>query len=317
MRVLIVGGGIAGLSLTLALRHTPWHVELVERDPHWNRPSAGLAIQPNAIRALQQLGVASAVTRAGSTIDRFQYRDQGGTLLCDIDLHRLWGDVGPFVGITRQALHDALRPGAEHCRIGTTVTAVQRCDGQMSVSFDDDLPTRYDLVVGADGIGSTMRRCLFELPGPTYAGQMAWRSVAPVHPAGLDGVQFWLGQDRFFGLCPAGRGTTYGFGNIAGTRDHEPIAGRKRRLVEHFAGFGPPVQQYLTAVPDDSDIGSACLSRVARWPVTPGDLEAGGQFRGGVAADPHVEGRGVENPVAHGRVPVPPFGRPDRERQRP
>jgi 2-polyprenyl-6-methoxyphenol hydroxylase-like FAD-dependent oxidoreductase len=257
MRMLIVGGGIAGLSLNLALRDTPWHVELVERSVQWNRLGAGLAIQPNATRALRQLGAASSVTAAGSTIDRFQYRDQHGTLLCDIDLHRVWGDVGPFVGITRQALHDALRPGAEHCRIGSTVTSVKRGNGQMSVSFDTETPERYDLVVGADGINSAIRRCLFERTGPTYAGQMAWRSVAPIRPTGLDGVQFWLGQDRFFGLCPAGNGMTYGFGNIAGTRSHEPIAGRKRRLLEHFGGFGTPVQQYLAAVPHDSDIHCA------------------------------------------------------------
>ena len=64
-RVLIAGGGIAGLSLDLALRGGPWQVELVEREAGPARPGAGLAVQPNAMRALHGLGVAAAVERAG------------------------------------------------------------------------------------------------------------------------------------------------------------------------------------------------------------------------------------------------------------
>ena len=63
-RVLIVGGGIAGLSLDLALRGGPWQVELVEREAGQARLGAGLAVQPNAMRALRGLGAAAAVERA-------------------------------------------------------------------------------------------------------------------------------------------------------------------------------------------------------------------------------------------------------------
>jgi len=83
---------------------------------------------------------------------------------------------------------------------------------------------------------------------------MAWRSLAPVRPGSLDGVQFWPGADRFFGLCPAGEGTTYGFGNLTCARLHESAAGRIGRLRERFADFGAPVQEYLAAVPRDADV---------------------------------------------------------------
>ncbi|HSS91913.1 MAG TPA: FAD-dependent monooxygenase [Streptosporangiaceae bacterium] len=253
-RVLIVGGGIAGLSLNLALRQSPWRVELVERGAGWNQPGAGLAVQPNAMRALRCLGVAAAVERAGAVIDRFGYRDQGGAPLCDIDLDDLWSDVGPFVGITRAALHDALRSGPDRCRLGTSVTSVTQKDGLVSVSFDDATVAGYDLVVGADGINSDVRRLAVDALAPAYGGQMAWRSLAPIRPGSLRGVQFWLGEDRFFGLCPAGHDTTYGFGNLTCARLREPVAGRAHRLRERFAGFGTPVQEYLQAVGRDSDI---------------------------------------------------------------
>jgi 2-polyprenyl-6-methoxyphenol hydroxylase-like FAD-dependent oxidoreductase len=109
-------------------------------------------------------------------------------------------------------------------------------------------------VIGADGINSDVRRLAFGGPTLAYAGQMAWRSLAPIRPRSLDGVQFWLGEDRFFGLCPVGDELTYGFGNLACARRHEPGSGRLCRLREYFAGFGEPVRQYLAAVPGDGDI---------------------------------------------------------------
>jgi 2-polyprenyl-6-methoxyphenol hydroxylase-like FAD-dependent oxidoreductase len=195
-RVLIVGGGIAGLSLNLALREGPWHVELVERGTGWDQPGAGLAVQPNAMRALRCLGVGAAFEAAGAVIGRFGYYDQHGAPLCDIDLGGLWSSVGTFVGISRAALHDVLRSGPGRCRLGTAVTGVTQDERSVSVSFGDGTVAGYDLVVGADGINSDVRRLVFGGPAPAYAGQMAWRSLAPVRPRALDGVQFWLGEDR-------------------------------------------------------------------------------------------------------------------------
>lgn len=256
-RVLIVGGGIAGLSLDVAMRGGRWQVELVERDAGWSRLGAGLAVQPNAMRALRELGLAAPVERAGAVIRRFQYLDQHGTQLCDIDLDDLWGDAGPFVGITRAALHDALLPDSARNRTRRAATSVRQHNGRVSVTFDDATVAAYNLVIGADGINSDVRRSAFGRPRPAYAGQMVWRSVARVRPAAHEAVQFWLGSDRFFGLCPAGDGISYGFGNLTCAVLHDPVDGRKRRLAERFADFAAPVREYLAAVQCDSDIHCA------------------------------------------------------------
>src|SRR4029077_4156536 len=170
----------------------------------WDQPGAGLAVQPNAVRALGFLGVGAAVERAGTVVGRFGYYDQHGDPLCDIELGVLWSAVGPFVGISRAALHDVLRSGPDRCRLGTAVTSATQDGRRVRVSFGDGKAAWYDHVVGADGINSDIRRLVFGGPSPAYAGQMAWRSLAPVRPRSLDGIQFWLGEDRFFGLCPVG-----------------------------------------------------------------------------------------------------------------
>ena len=256
-RILIVGGGIAGLSLDLALRGGPWEVDLAERGPGDGGLGAGLAVQPNAMRVLRELGVADAVAKAGAVIRRFQYRDRSGTLLCDIDLGDLWGDVGPFVGITRTGLHAALRADPDRHRTGMPVTSVRQNNGGISACFGDGTAATYDLVVGADGINSDVRRSAVDPSAPAYGGQMVWRSVARVPHAALDAVQFWLGSDRFFGLCPAGDGITYGFGNIGCPRMRDPVGGRKRRLAGLFADFGAPVRDFLAAVETDGAIHCA------------------------------------------------------------
>jgi 2-polyprenyl-6-methoxyphenol hydroxylase-like FAD-dependent oxidoreductase len=260
MRILIVGGGIAGLCLNLALGDGPWRVDVVERGGRWRRMGAGLAIQPNAMRALRHLGVAGAVERAGAVLTRFQYRDRRGAVLCDVDLSETWAGVGRFVGIARDALHEVLRTGPDRCRLGAPVAGVSQPDGRPAVLYHDGSTASYDLVVGADGIDSTVRRCVTDRIRPIHSGQIAWRSLAPVRLPGADAVQFWLGEDRFFGLCPVGGGATYGFGNVAGPVRPEPVTGRRRRLAGHFAGFGAAVHEYLAAIEDDADIHCAPVS---------------------------------------------------------
>jgi 2-polyprenyl-6-methoxyphenol hydroxylase-like FAD-dependent oxidoreductase len=98
---------------------------------------------------------------------------------------------------------------------------------------------------------------------------MAWLSIAPIRPRGLTNLQFLLGEDRFFGLCPVADGRTYGFGNISGPRTHEPIIGRLDRLRHHFAGFAEIVQDYLLALATDEEIHCGPIDWVAldRWHV--------------------------------------------------
>jgi 2-polyprenyl-6-methoxyphenol hydroxylase-like FAD-dependent oxidoreductase len=103
-RILIVGGGIAGLSVASALYQQGFTPELVERSTTWPAVGAGINLPANGVRVLRALGLGDAVDRTAAVVHRWAFFDQQGELLCETDLEDLWRDVGPCLGITRVRL---------------------------------------------------------------------------------------------------------------------------------------------------------------------------------------------------------------------
>lgn len=258
--VLIVGGGIGGLTLAAALHHRGIGCEVVEQSPQWRAEGAGLSVQPNGIRVLRRLGLQAPIVAAGTVVTRWVFADRHGDALCEIELDTVWGDVGPCVGIARGRLQEVLVEGARAvaCRLGTSVTLFAQDDERAFVEFTDGSSAEYDLVVGADGIRSVVRDVAFGRVEPAFAGQISWRSLAPVTLAGEPSIQFWLGDGCFFGLCSVGHGQTYGFANVTQHRQYDSLEGRLERLRERFGEFGDVVQRYLASV--DSDRRLHCSS---------------------------------------------------------
>jgi 2-polyprenyl-6-methoxyphenol hydroxylase-like FAD-dependent oxidoreductase len=97
-RILIVGGGIGGLSLATALHRQGYTPELVERSTAWPAVGAGINLPANGVRVLRALGLGEAVDRNAAVLRRWGFFDQQGELLCETDLEELWRDVGTLSG---------------------------------------------------------------------------------------------------------------------------------------------------------------------------------------------------------------------------
>lgn len=256
-RILVVGGGIAGLTTATALHRSGFATELVERQAAWTAPGAGFVVHANGMRMLRVLGLEAGVASAGTVVRRWQFYDAQGGLLSDTDLTAVWGEVGPCIGIVRPLLHRALQKGVADlpCRLGTAVTSLVQDDRGVTVTFSDGTCGAYDLVVGADGIRSTVRALALGARSPTYLGAMNWRSVAPIRPAGLESaLQMHVDDGRIVGLVTMGDGHTYSFAISIEPAFHDPVAGRLERLRARFAGFGPRVQDYLAALERDDQV---------------------------------------------------------------
>jgi 2-polyprenyl-6-methoxyphenol hydroxylase-like FAD-dependent oxidoreductase len=143
-RILIVGGGIGGLSVAAALHTCDFAPELIEHRHAWRTTGGGIAMQPNGMRVLRTLGVGTAVERAGTVIRFWDFCDDQGEVLSETDLTALWGDVGPFVGIARRELQRALLAGAGAVpsRLGTSISSLTQDTDHVSVGFGDERPRR-------------------------------------------------------------------------------------------------------------------------------------------------------------------------------
>jgi 2-polyprenyl-6-methoxyphenol hydroxylase-like FAD-dependent oxidoreductase len=175
-RILIVGGGIAGLSVATALHRHGFHPDLVERSTAWPAIGAGIGLPANGVRVLRALGLGEAVYRAAAEVRRWGFFDQQGKLLCQTDLRPL-ARSGPLAGHHPLKLQEALLTGAAAVphRLSVALTALTQNDGTVEVRFSDGTSGSYDLVIGADGIRSTVREL----------------AIASSPPAMLDR---WLGE---------------------------------------------------------------------------------------------------------------------------
>src|ERR1700724_1781498 len=254
--ILVVGGGGAALPPAAALHRHGFTTALVERQQSWHALGAGFLVQANGMRMLLSLGLAAGVEDAGAVVRRWQFCDEQGEVLSETDLEALWGDAGPCVGIERSKLQRALLPGVGNlrCRLGTPVISVVQDHRRVSVGFSNGSNEDYDLVVGADGIRSTVRALTLTAAAPSDLGAMNWRSIAPIVPAGLTGLQMHMGDGCMFGLVPTGAGRTYGFAYVVQPRFHDPLEGRLDRLRNRFATFGGRVQEYLASLERDDQV---------------------------------------------------------------
>jgi 2-polyprenyl-6-methoxyphenol hydroxylase-like FAD-dependent oxidoreductase len=256
-RILIVGGGIAGLTAAIALRRRGFAPELVERAASWRAIGTGIIIQPNAMRLLRELDVANDLETTGAAVRRFQFLNKHGELLSEIDLNELWSGVASGVAIERGELQKALLRSVdrEHCRVGVGVTSLTQREGSVSIGFSDGGDADYDLAIGADGIGSTVRGLAIGATVSRYCGQTAWRAIAPINRKKADEVQFWLGDGSFFTTYAVGADRTYGCAYVADSAPGQAsVEGRLARFRDCFAAFGEPVRALLDSLTRDDQI---------------------------------------------------------------
>jgi 2-polyprenyl-6-methoxyphenol hydroxylase-like FAD-dependent oxidoreductase len=253
-RVLIVGGGISGMSLAIALSKTGIATDVVEISPNWGTYGAGLSLTGPGLRAFHQLGVLTRIEREGYCSGGTTICDRAGNILFATPVtHGLGSTIQNRGGIMRPALHvilaDATLAAGAKVRTGLTVSRLENTAFGVQVSFSDGARAQYDLVVGADGINSRMRSLIFpDAPHPQFTGQSCWRAVAP-RPAEIDGARIFLGAPVKVGLNPVSQSEMYMFvlqhvpqnPRMPDQDLHKPLAA----LLEGFGGAVGRVREEL------------------------------------------------------------------------
>jgi FAD-dependent urate hydroxylase len=239
-RVLIVGGGIAGLGTARALRSHGIECDVVERAQGWSHPGAGMYLPANAVRALSALGLHAALLDRAAKVSRQRFLDHRGRVLLDVDLAAFWGATWPCAAISHGALHDILREGIP-VRLGTSVSSLHEDGPVVGAVFDDGSSGEYDLVVGADGVRSWVRSAMFGGTEPRFVGQVSWRFLL----AGSREITSWtvrLGRGKAFLMIPLGDGQIYCYADMDTSDPSDPTGGDPGRFGELYREFADPVR---------------------------------------------------------------------------
>ena len=251
MNVLIVGGGIAGLSLATALAQQGIDAEVVEREPEWTTVGAGITLYPNGMRALGALGLAGDVERAGFPVETVRTLTADGSLLSEFPGEE-WPGVGRTLAVHRiplqQVLLDAV--GDAPVRLGVTVQTITAVENGVDVVLSDGTRARYDLVVGADGIRSRVRGMCFDASPPRYVGQTYWRTSVDAEI--VDTATMMFADGRYVALLPLGGGKTFAAMQL---QCAEPFSLPSNEIVrtvrERFSDFRGPAADALALLDAD------------------------------------------------------------------
>lgn len=254
-QALVVGGGIAGCAAAIALAQAGARVTLLEQQREWKFQSSGIFIYHNALEALDRLGVLPQIMASGFAIadGRNVYLDERGAPITETRYPSRRPEIAPIVGIRRAELHRILagRLGAlgVDIRLGTTAVRIEQdAEEHVTVARSDGTTGQHDLVVGAEGIRSPIRRLLAGPLEPAYTGFGVWRSVHP-RPKDLTAKIMMMGRGKRLGIMPISQDQLYLFGTVP-----EPAGQWYERadwpalMQARFAEFEGPARPFLRAL---------------------------------------------------------------------
>jgi 2-polyprenyl-6-methoxyphenol hydroxylase-like FAD-dependent oxidoreductase len=247
VRVIVVGGGIAGLSAAIGLRRSGHEAIVLERAQRIDPIGAGLTLFANAMSGLDRLGMRDAVAAQGAPAKRSAILTWEGRELAEVSRDLVEGTIA----IHRADLQRELAAAAGEVRLGAEIEAVEQHNDEVVARVADGSEERGDLLIGADGLGSVARSAIADVR-PRYAGYTAWRGVSPVPVETGRLTESW-GVGERFGLVDIGRGRTYWFAtkNAPEGQPDEP-EGRKAEILRRFTGWHEPI----AAIADSAEEGA-------------------------------------------------------------
>jgi salicylate hydroxylase len=260
-KVIIIGAGLGGVALAIALIQKGFAVEVYEQAPTLGEIGAGIQVSPNACRVLTSLGALEEVKSLSARPSEYRFRlfENGETLqtipLGDTFLER---NGFPYLTIHRADLHRALTnrlsaisPEAMH--LNCKAISIDETEGGVTVEFDGGHRAKGDLIVGADGIKSIVRKQVLGPTSATYTGDQAWRVMveAKLLPEELrpKTVDIWVGPGRHAVVYPLRGGEIVNFVGLVEDETWEDESWAAKRpwadLKADFSGWSQEIQAIL------------------------------------------------------------------------
>jgi 2-polyprenyl-6-methoxyphenol hydroxylase-like FAD-dependent oxidoreductase len=253
MRIIVVGGGIGGLTAAIALRRIGVDVEVYEQAAELREVGAGIGLAGNALRALGALGLADELLSQSVAAAQGGLRRPNGEVLAAMAGDELSRRMGTVAVAHRAELLAMLRGHVDQGRVHLAhrCVAVNQDSNGVTAQFENGETVRADALVGADGLRSVVRRCLFGNSAVRYAGYTAWRAVVNAKIEPVIGEAWGRGQR--FGIVPMAGGRVYWFAvKNAPEGERDPAGGAKKALAGLFRGWHRPIEDLIAAAQEES-----------------------------------------------------------------
>jgi len=282
LRIAVIGGGIGGLTLALALQQRGIAADVYEQAPHLAEIGAAVALSANSTRELRRLGVLDAITAASTEPTELIYRSwQDGRRIAahpvrnGLRYQQRFG--APYYGIHRADLQRILSMalGGAGLHLGHRLCTMTDQGEAIALEFNNGKSVEADLVIGADGVRSIIREWVTGGEGVTYSGTSALRGIVPASqlPTLPDpqAIQFWMGPNAHllhYAIGGGGEDVNY-FAVVEG-----PAAWQDRGLIgeidpnkamEAFKGWHPAVTEMIAAVPHHRLWGLFVVRPLLQW----------------------------------------------------
>jgi 2-polyprenyl-6-methoxyphenol hydroxylase-like FAD-dependent oxidoreductase len=271
MNIVIIGGGITGLTTALALKKLNINCAVFEKSDAISKAGSGIGIQSNAIKVFDWLGIGEKVRNAGVLLEQAEITNPDLVSLRKPNLILSGDTQHNFVSIHRAALHnvlfESLPPGI--VEFGQEYKEHRFENGKVRIQLKDKI-VESDILLGADGINSRVRKQMFPDAALRYSGQTSWRGIAKfgLPPQEHYTVKEAWGKGVRFGFSPISSQETYWFA-VANSpeRQSDRPDSLKEDLLRRYEYFAPLVSELIrnTAVERIIRTDINDLKRLPKW----------------------------------------------------
>ena len=282
IRIGVVGGGVGGLTLALALRRRGLEVDVYEQASELREIGAAVALSANATRELDRLGCLEAIAVQScepSELIWRGWRDGGRVASFPVAKGGAYRTRfgAPYFGIHRADLQRVLGGayGSERLHLGHRLARVAQKDDVVSLDFANGHRAEVDVLIGADGVRSTVRNFVAGGERAVYSGTSAFRGIVPVRdlPSLPDpqALQFWMGPNAHllhYAIGPSGGHVNF-FAVVEGPRtwahDAWTAPAGPDEAAKAFAGWHPAVVEMVASVPHSVRWGLFTVRPLPTW----------------------------------------------------